>query len=126
MLSSTESIIPEAIIRDHVLKPYNHNIHDEAWRNLPEIPDKIELMPEGEEVEQEEWDSYQKDPTYNRHIPHNIVDRPWDSKEDYLRAHYQILREDAIASLRNSIKSYRANPDMAGDDSTNIYTEVSC
>jgi helicase required for RNAi-mediated heterochromatin assembly 1 len=128
MASARELAIATKIIQEHVLKPYGRELHIEPWRNLPEIPDKSEIMPKENERDRykvEEWNDYQKDPVYDVNLPVNIIDKPWPSKEEYISAHYQILREDAIASLRNSVKSFKRNPEMDDDNFTHVYTSVS-
>lgn len=129
MVSVRELAIATKIIQEHVLKPYERELHtEEPWRSLPEIPDKSEIMPKENDRDRykvEEWNDYQKDPVYDVNLPVNIVDKPWPSKEEYISAHYQILREDAIASLRNSVKSFKRNPDMDDDTFTHVYTSVS-
>ena len=34
---------------------------------------------------------------------YNKIDEPWDSKEEYLRSHYILLREEALRRLRTNI-----------------------
>lgn len=132
MVSAEDIAVAERIIQNHVLRPYENQYHGESWRDLPEIPDKSEIMPkdgdrENKENEDffEEWDAYQQDPLYNPNMPENIIKGPWPSKEEYIAAHYQILREDAIASLRSSVKSFKRNPQMDDDKCTHVYTHVS-
>lgn len=104
----------------------------EEWRNKPEIPSSDEIMkplPGSENNEQEErWDDYQReyqrDPVTNPNLPHNIIEGAWPSKEAYIGAHYQILREDAIASLRQSVQLVMKNPAISDTDDTCIYTHV--
>lgn len=129
-MASAENIATERIIREHVLRPYEREYHSESWRDLPEVPDKAEIMPE-ENVGRDEsddffesWDKYQDDPQYNVHLPKNIVKGPWPSKGEYIAAHYRILREDATASLRNSVRSFKNKPEIADDKFTHVYTHV--
>lgn len=129
MASRNEIVAAEKIIKDHILRPYDYEFHTDAWRDQPEIPAPSELMPKEDKtdffVEPEPWNTYQQEPVYNKDLPHNIVKGPWPSKEEYIAAHYQILREDAIASLRASVKSFRRNPEMYDDKFTHVYTDVS-
>jgi helicase required for RNAi-mediated heterochromatin assembly 1 len=123
------------ILESHVRRAWDTGNHHEQWRNRPEIPDKAEIMPLEEEDSglrnnrnrnrEEGWNEYQKDPIYNPKLPKNIVNGPWPSKEEYISAHYQILREDAIAPLRESVKYFRAHRNMDDDSSTCVYTHVS-
>ena len=73
----------------------------------------------------ERWDDYQKDPVVNPDLPHNIVEGPWPSKEEYIGGHYQIVREDAIAPLRQSVALVKKTPNTPDTDDTCIYTHVS-
>jgi helicase required for RNAi-mediated heterochromatin assembly 1 len=124
-----EIAIAERIIKDHVLRSYENQYHSEAWRDLPEVPDASEIMPNDDGSENkdffEEWDAYKNDPLYNTEVPENITKGPWPSKEKYIAAHYQILREDAIAHLRSSVKSFKRNQHMDDDNFTHVYTHVS-
>lgn len=118
------------ILIDHVKKTYEHNAFSEEWRNLPEVPSSAEIKPVYKdpvivEEEPEEWNAYQQDILYDEKLPHNIIDGPWSSKEAYLGAHYQIIREDSIAPLRNAVTEVQANPMMEDTEETCIYTGVS-
>lgn len=117
------------ILRDHVKRAYENRVYPESWRSLPEFPNKEEILPPANQrsainSKPEEWNEYQKEPVYDENLPRNIVDAPWPSKEDYIGAHYQILREDTIASLRRSVASFRRQPSMMDDNDTCIYTHV--
>jgi helicase required for RNAi-mediated heterochromatin assembly 1 len=129
MASSRDVTVATQIIQDHVLRPYENECHPEAWRDMPEIPDKLEIMPKEEVREKkdffdENWNAYQSEVEYNSNLPRNIVKGPWPSKEEYIASHYQILREDALASLRASVKSVKRTPDTLDDRFTHIYTDV--
>ena len=58
-------------------------------------------------------------------LPTNIIDGPWSSKEEYLRSHYELLREDAVAPLRDAIEEVREKPDMADSRTFCIYDKAS-
>jgi helicase required for RNAi-mediated heterochromatin assembly 1 len=118
------------ILDTHVRRTWDTGKYHEQWRNLPEIPTKAEIMPKDEEEpcqrkEEERWNDYQNDPIYDPKLPKNIVDGPWPSKKDYISAHYQILREDAIAPLREAVKFFRQHRHMDDDNYACIYTHVS-
>lgn len=115
----------EAILEAHIHRKYNHVQHEEAWRNLPEIPTSAEIMPEVVyKAVEEKWDDYQKEFLYDENLPTNKIHGPWSSKEDYIGAHYQIHREDAIACLRKSVNHFKRYPSMMETKETAIYTNV--
>ncbi|KAG0650451.1 Helicase required for RNAi-mediated heterochromatin assembly 1, partial [Hyphodiscus hymeniophilus] len=130
MVSPQEVCVAERIIRDHVLRNYEQpTTVDEEWRDLPEIPKKSEILPEEAETIRndffvEAWDAYQKEPLYDPNLPQNIINGPWPSKEAYIAAHYQIIREDAIAGLRNTVNGFKREPRMDDDNLTHVYTHV--
>lgn len=119
---------PLQILNSHVYRTWDTGSHDESWRNLPEIPTIAEIMPKEEDGDQrreeENWNDYQNDPIYDPKLPKNIIEGPWPSKEHYISAHYQILREDSVAPLREAIKYFKQNRNMNDDNSTCIYTHV--
>lgn len=60
-------------------------------------------------------------------VPYNEVVGPWPSKLKYLYNHYELLREDAIAPLRNVVSEMRAEPHIMEKDSvedSHIYEKV--
>src|SRR5277367_3580477 len=111
---STSTVIN--VLLDHINRNYERNdgVHD--WQKLPEIPTAREILGPTERS-RNKWfsdddckdDSKDKDKTT---LPHNIIDRPWDSIGAYIGAHYQLLREDAIAPLRQAVSLYRSQPAM--------------
>lgn len=126
-----EETDPRDILKAHIHKTWAREDYSEEWRNLPEIPTKSEIMPTEEHphprrrIQEEKWDDYQKDPIYDPKLPKNIIDGPWPSKEAYISAHYRILREDAIAPLRESVRYFAKHPRMNDDRDTCVYTHVS-
>ena len=58
-------------------------------------------------------------------IPVNRIDGPWDSKVDYLRAHYELLREDAVAPLRDAVAAVKEAPEMQDSGGVCLYDKVS-
>ena len=57
----------------------------------------------------------------------NRVSAPWDSVDQYLEAHYGLLREEAITPLRNAVASVRQFPETMEKDSDQnacIYEKV--
>lgn len=119
------------VLREHVEKTYARFNFRESWRNLPEIPTSEEILQDvsWQDIEGPERPlDYQKlaEPKeFDPRLPHNNIDRPWDSKEEYLGFHYRILREDAVAPLRQSVAEFKRNSDMGDGQDTAIYTDVS-
>jgi helicase required for RNAi-mediated heterochromatin assembly 1 len=120
------------ILKCHFKKEYEDQEFEEAWRNLPEVPTQGEVMPacndhNSDKTRSEPWDRYQQEHAIyepNPNLPHNIVDGPWPSKEAFVGAQYQILREDAIAGLRRSVADIKATPNMQDSKDTCIYDHV--
>ncbi|KAL2812382.1 P-loop containing nucleoside triphosphate hydrolase protein [Aspergillus granulosus] len=80
------------------------------WTLKPEFPSSDEIF--GEE-----------DNEFVDLAPNNI-DGPWESKEAYLKAHYDLIREDAVAPLRDAVAIFRNDPDMGDDKHICIYEKV--
>lgn len=77
------------------------------WRRRPEVPTTKELLRE---------DVY---------LPGNIIDGPYDSVDEYLEAHYELLREDAFGGLRDAVAHVRENPESNDTQDISIYENVS-
>lgn len=86
----------------------------EAWTTKPELPTPEEVM--GVDVSDNDDDSI--------HLAPNVVCGPWRSKEAYLRTHYELLREDAVAPLRDAVAYVREDPQMMDSGSASIYEKV--
>lgn len=86
----------------------------EAWTTKPEIPTPEEVM--GVDVSGNGDDSIQLAP--------NVVSGAWQSNEAYLRTHYELLREDAVAPLRDAVAYVREDPQMMDSGSVSIYEKV--
>ncbi|KAL3493190.1 P-loop containing nucleoside triphosphate hydrolase protein [Aspergillus germanicus] len=82
----------------------------QPWILKPEIPSSDEIVggEDGEFVDLEP----------------NKIDGPWESKEAYLKAHYDLIREDAVAPLRDAVATFKCDPDMGDDKNTCIYEKV--
>ncbi|RAL58657.1 hypothetical protein DID88_003021 [Monilinia fructigena] len=61
---------------------------------------------------------------FDPRLPHNNIDGAWDSKEEYLGFHYRILREDAVAPLRQAVADFKGNYRMSDTHDTTVYTDV--
>lgn len=132
-MSASSRVFGDArrILQEHAKKSYQQNAFPQAWRNLPEVPSAEEIKPRSVSASIERdgrsdpWNEYQTDLLYDANLPHNHIRGPWSSKEAYIRAHYQILREDAIASLRNSVAEVSLKTSIVDNGETCIYTDVS-
>jgi hypothetical protein len=101
------------IVRDHI---YFTPSGPESWHTKPEFPSAEEILARESGRES---------------LPENHVDTPWPSKEDYLKAQYEILRHEAVEGLRYSVATYaaqcrRSRRGVMEDNDTCIYTRVGC
>ena len=69
---------------------------------MPEIPTSAEvgLLKDGKPVLDEVP------------VSANIIEGAWEDKEQYLQSHYELLREDGVAPLRDAVAEVRAKPRM--------------
>lgn len=81
------------------------------WRTKPELPTTEEILGSDESS------------TDIFLLPNNISG-PWPSTELYLSAHYNLIREDAIAHLRDAVLYVRTYPEMQEDANISIYEKV--
>ena len=118
------------MLREHVQKPYEKINFLESWRNQPEIPTSEEILKDVSWQDKDgpeqpmDYQSLAEPKEFDPRLPHNIIDQAWGSKEEYLGFHYQILREDAVAPLRQSVATFKRNDDMSDTQDTSIYTDV--
>lgn len=82
----------------------------EPWVLKPEIPSEEEILgtDSGDTVD----------------LAPNNIDGPWISKEAYLRTHYNLLREDSVAPLRDAVAYVRERPHMMDSKDVSIYDKV--
>ena len=93
----------------HDQEKKNKSVGNGDWRGRPEIPtnDEVSLAVK-EEVTL---------------IPNKIRGK-WKTKDKYLRAHYELHREDAVSPLRDAVDKFRKCPDMNDDHTLHIYEKV--
>ena len=89
-----------------------------SWRTMPEIPTSSEvgMLQSGKPV---------LEPIP---ISPNIVEGAWEDSQQYFQSHYELLREDGVAPLRDAVAEVRAKPRMMEADSqeyAGIYENVS-
>ncbi|KAH8701780.1 putative DEAD box helicase [Talaromyces proteolyticus] len=87
----------------------------DGWLAYPEIPTSEEIMGLTTEVDQE-------DGFIN--LAANQVVAPWISTEAYLRTHYELLREDSVALLRDCVAHIKNKPSMNDTNEICIYEQV--
>lgn len=86
------------------------------WIGLREIPSPDEVFDEG-----------RTEHSTTLELTENTVVGPYISKEDYLESHYRLLREDAVAPLRDVVSEVQYFPQLLEKDSDNgayIYEKV--
>ncbi|KAL4954088.1 P-loop containing nucleoside triphosphate hydrolase protein [Aspergillus filifer] len=80
-----------------------------SWTSRPEVPTSEEIFgADGEFVDLEP----------------NKLEGPWSSKDAYLKAHYELLREDAVAPLRDAVAIFQCDPEMNDNGTVAIYEKV--
>lgn len=75
------------------------------WRLCPEVPSSFELL----DLPEDEGDTEVT-------LPVNNIKGAWPSKSEYLKAHYELLREDAVRPLREAILQVKVKPTAAEAD----------
>ena len=84
------------------------------WQLRPEIPSSEEII--GADTSDDD----------EVPLPINNIEGPWDSKDQYLEAHYKLLREEAVGPIRDAVSVLRENP-FAADNAKDyhVYDNVS-
>ncbi|KAJ6257563.1 hypothetical protein Dda_7348 [Drechslerella dactyloides] len=100
------SALPKNTLVEKLEKPTEAMLKSSGWRARPEVPNAAELM--SEEVE----------------LPANEISQPWSTTDDYLEAHYELLREDSFSPLRDMVGVFRADPEM--DDTHDLCIYENC
>lgn len=77
------------------------------WRKRPEVPTTAELMRDVVD------------------LPMNVIDGPYQTVDEYLETHYELLREDAFSGLRDAVGHMRKAPDSDDTQDVAIYENVS-
>ena len=103
-------------IRKYV-KIFEQPVDSSDWTTFREVPSSCEIFDEGRTEHTEAVEVHE-----------NIVVGPYSSKDDYLERQYSLLREDAVAPLRDVVSEVQAYPRMMESESDNsayIYEKVS-
>ncbi|KAK9557283.1 hypothetical protein V6Z88_005020 [Aspergillus fumigatus] len=108
-LSISHNTEAKLAIREYYRKQ-DHGQKD-SWLQKPEIPTPEEILPSSSDEDCVE-------------LMPNRIDGPWTSKDSYLRAHYELLREDAVAPLRDAVAYFRNDPQMVDSQAVSIYEKV--
>lgn len=83
----------------------------DSWLQLSELPTSEEVAsPNSDTVE----------------LAPNKIRGPWKSTEKYFKAHYELLREDAVSPLRDAVDTFRKDPEMSDDKQLCVYEKVCC
>ena len=85
------------------------NAPDSHWTKAPEVPDNEEVALMDDEAVV---------------LAANKVKGKWKSKDKYLKAHFELFREDAISPLRNAVDKFKRDPDMMDNQNMSIYEKV--
>lgn len=86
------------------------------WTSFCEIPSSSEIFDEG-----------RTEHGTTLELTENTVVGPYISKEEYLETHYRLLREDAVAPLRDVVSEIQVYPHLMEKESDNgalIYEKV--
>lgn len=84
-----------------------------SWLNKSEVPSSAEINDPNDEYEIE--------------LPVNKVAGQWADRQEYLKSHHLLLREDAVSPLRNAVSEVRNEPHIMEQDSQEeaaIYEKV--
>ncbi|KAL4788637.1 P-loop containing nucleoside triphosphate hydrolase protein [Aspergillus varians] len=122
--SSLSETLKQTILNPHLVAYVNKDIRNyfvqppiqdlntgvsNPWHSKPEVPSSDEILgTDGEFVD----------------LMPNKLEGPWDSKDAYLKAHYELLREDAVAPLRDAVAIFRCDPDMSDNKHVSVYDKV--
>lgn len=99
---------------DKEIKEYitssDHSGTPGTWTANPELPSSEEILG----LDDEEVIS----------LGVNQIQGPWPSKDTYLKTHYELLREDAVAPLRDAVAYFRHDPRMSDSSQCCVYEKV--
>lgn len=80
----------------------------DTWQRKTEFPTAAEILDEPLERKSQSAAAPE--------IPQNLIKGCWSSKEEYLRTHYELLREDLLKRLKGVVAELRGAPDLAETD----------
>ncbi len=109
---------------NHNIRTYvreaSESVNSGSWLSRREIPTSGELLGDINADGGENGDGDDDE----LEVPVNLIRGPWASKEDYLSAHYELLREDAVAPLRDAVAEVKELPTMMDNQNICIYENV--
>lgn len=110
-LSNLSKTATQAI--QHYFSQYDSRCAEpgEEWTVLPEVPSAEEIMGSGS-------------PDDSVYLGPNVIDGAWQSSSEYLKTHYNLIREDAVAPLRDAVAFVRSSPTMDDTNDVSIYDKV--
>ncbi|KAJ5745331.1 ATP binding protein [Penicillium odoratum] len=113
MDSLSEMPLIDCSIQEHLAGSETTPSTSHQWISKPEVPSGDEIMgidgtESGDDVI----------------LPSNRPFGPWPSATEYLRTHYELLREDAIAPLRDAVTDLRDGPNMKDTKKVSVYEKV--
>ncbi|KAF3479697.1 helicase required for RNAi-mediated heterochromatin assembly 1 [Arthroderma uncinatum] len=108
-IESPPTIQIDKEIREYVTKAARSGTPG-TWTAKPELPASGEILglDDGEVIS----------------LGVNQLQGPWPSSENYLKTHYELLREDAVAPLRDAVAYFRHDPKMSDSPHCCVYEKV--
>jgi hypothetical protein len=77
-----------------------------AFRNQQVVPDFDDIITAEEIKNPEEWENRDyRDPFPD--VPVNLVKAPYDSADQYLYTHFELMRQDFLIPLQRAVKGYK-------------------
>ena len=98
------------------IKTFDRPVDSSSWTIFRDIPSSSEIFTPN-----------RADHEDNLEVSENTVVGPYSSKEDYLERHYSLLREDAVAPLRDVVSEVQMYPRLMESESENcahVYEKV--
>lgn len=92
----------------------NRSENTNHWNERPEVPSPDEIM--GEDLDDDASGVVELVP--------NLIRGPWPAVHTYLKAHYELLREDAVSPLRDAVAYFKNTPSMEDSPFVSIYEKV--
>lgn len=114
-ITARPSMTTNLSIRKYV-KFLDRPVDSSNWTTFRDVPSSYEIFtPDRADHED------------NLEVSENIVVGPYSSKDDYLERHYSLMREDAVAPLRDVVSEVQMYPRLTEDESDNsahVYEKV--